>query len=124
MHAAVAVLTLGDVGISRGRGLGVYAVVIGGLLIGMTGGAGRLGRCGIVRERLDVGVAIGAAKNAVDRRFELGIVDVQADLLAVFFLNEGRVAMASQALVVAHLGGFGRRGRVLLGSGSRLGRGC
>ena len=36
------------------------------------------------------------------------VVDVQADLLAVLLFDQGRVAMASQAFVVAHL--RGRRG--------------
>ena len=83
VHAAVAVLALGDVGVAGRRGLGVDTVIVGGLLVGMAGGAHRLRRRGIVREGLDVGVAIGAAEDAVDGGLELGVVDVQADLLAV-----------------------------------------
>ena len=119
MHAAVTVLALGHIGVSRGRGLGVDAMIISRLLVGVTGGAYRLGRSWIVRESPDVGMAVGAAEHAVDRRLELRIVHMQADLLAVFVFGQGHIAVAGQTLVIAHLGGgFGRR-RMLL----RRGRG-
>ena len=82
-----------------------------------------VGSCG---KRLDVGVAISAAEGAVNRSLEFGVVDVQADLLAVLVFGQSRIAVAGQALVVAHLGGRGRLGRLF---GRRLGmklrsRGC
>ena len=66
VDAAVAVLALRDVGVAGRSGLGMDAMIVGGLLVGMAGGTDRLCRRGIVRERLDVGVTIGATENAVD----------------------------------------------------------
>ena len=109
VHAAVAVLALGHVGVAGGRGLGVNAVIVGGLLISVAGGAHRLDRRGVVRKGLDVGVAIGAAEDAVHRGLELGVVDMQADLLAVLVFRESGIVVAGQALVVAHLGSMLRR---------------
>ncbi len=120
VHAAVAVLTLGDVGVAGGRRLRMDTAIVGGLLIGVTVGALGHHRRGIVRESLDVGVAIGAAKDAMGGGFELGVVDVEADLLSVLVFRESRIAMAGQALVVGHLGrGFAR----LLSLGRQL-RSC
>ena len=99
VYAAVAVLALGDVGIAGRRGLGVNAVVVSRLLVGMAGGADGLGRSGIVREGLDVGVAIGTAEDAVNATFKLGVIHMQADLLPVLVLGQSRIVMASEALV-------------------------
>ena len=67
VHAAVTVLALGHVGISGGCSFGVDAMIVSRLLVGVTGGAYRLGRSWIVGKGLDVGVAVGAAEHAVDR---------------------------------------------------------
>lgn len=124
VHASVAVLALGDIGVSRRSGFSVNPVIVGRLLVSVAGCAYRFGRGWIVREGLYVGVAVGAAEDAVDGVLELGVVDVQADLLAIFLFDEGRVAMACEAFVIAHLGSSFRRGRMLLrGCRRRLGRG-
>src|ERR1019366_10604586 len=44
VYVAVAVLALGNVGITRGTGLGVNSMIVSRLLVGVTGGADRLGR--------------------------------------------------------------------------------
>ena len=66
VHAAVAILAFRHVGVARRCGLGVDAVIVRSLLISVTGGADRLGRRWLMRERLDVGVAIRATEGAVD----------------------------------------------------------
>ena len=58
-------------------------------------------------KRLDVGVTIHAAERTVDGSFELGFIHVQADLLPVLVFSEGGVAVAGQAILVAHLRSFG-----------------
>ena len=112
----MAVLAFGDIGIAGGSGLRVDAAIVRALLVGVTGGADGFHRSGIVREGLDVDMAIGAAEDAVYRTFKLCVVDVQADLLAVLVFRQGRIAVAGQAFVVAHLGRrFGRLLRCRLG---------
>jgi hypothetical protein len=108
MHVAVAVLALGDVIVSRRCRLGVDAVLIRGLLVGMTGGTDRLGWNWIVRKRLNVGVAVRTSERIVYGRLEVRVVHVQADLIAVLVLCQGRVAVTGQAFLVAHFRRFGR----------------
>ena len=87
-------------------------MIVSRLLSLMAGGAYGLGGRGIVRQCLNVFVAIGATENAMDGGFELGIIHVQADLFAVLVFGESGIIMASQAVVIAHLGGiFGYRSR-------------
>src|SRR5664279_4337566 len=83
-------------------------MLVRSLLIGVTGRANRLGRRGIMRERLDVGVTIHACERAsVDGSLELRVVHVQADLLAVLVFRHSRVAMTGQTFFVAHFRGLG-----------------
>jgi len=90
----------------------VDAVIVGGLLVSVAGGADGLGRSWIVRDSSDVGVAIGATERAVNRRLELRVIDMQADLFAVLVFRETVIVMASQAVLIAHLGGgFGQSNR-------------
>ncbi len=107
VNVAVAVLALGYVGIARCCGLGVDAVLVRSLLIGVAGGAHRLRRRGVVRKCLDVGVAVGATERTVDGRLELRVVHMQADLLAVLVFRQSGIAMTGQTIIVAHLRGFG-----------------
>ena len=112
MHIAVAILTFSDVRVTGSRCLGVDAMIVGGLLIVVTGRALRHDRCGIVGEGLDVAVAIGTAEGAVDGRLKGCVIDMQADLFAIFVLGQSCVIVTGQALLVAHLGsGLGLRRR-------------
>lgn len=108
MHVAVAILALGDVAVPCRRRLGVDAVFVCCLLIGVAGGADGLGRRGIVRKCLDVGVTVRASEGAVNGRLELGIVHMEADLLAVLILSKCWVVVTGQTIFVAHLRGLGR----------------
>ena len=109
MNVAVAVLAFGDIAVARGGGLGVDAVIVSGLLVGVAGGANGLGRRALMRNTLDVGVAIGATEGTMDRRLEFGVIYMEADLLAVLVFRETGIIMASQTVVIAQLGGGFRR---------------
>ena len=57
--------------------------------------------CGLVRETLDVLVAIDACKHgAVDGVFELLRVNIERDGLAIDFGSERRIAVAGEAVLV------------------------
>ena len=62
----MAVLAFRDIGVTRRSSLGMNAMVVGLLLVGMAGDAYGLRGRGIVGERLDVFVTIGATENAVN----------------------------------------------------------
>jgi len=108
MHAAMAVLALGNVAVSGCRRFRMNAVFICRLLIGVAGGTDGLGRRGIVRECLDVVMTVSASERTVNRGLELRIVHMQADLLTVFILGQCRVAVTGQTVFVAHFRGPGR----------------
>ena len=103
VHVAVAVLALGHVGVAGCGSLGVDAVLVRCLLIGMASRADRLGWRRIVWKSLDVGVTIHASERTVDGSLELGVVHMQADLLPVLVFCQSRVAMTGQTIFVAHL---------------------
>ncbi len=118
VHAAVAVLALGDIHVAGGGRFGMNAAIVSSLLIGVAGGALGLGRRGLVGRALHIGVTVGAGEDAVRGSLELLVVDAQADLFAVLLLGHRRVVVAGQAVIVAHL--RGRRG----GLARFLGRRC
>ena len=109
VDTAMAILAFRHVGVSRRRGLGVDTVIVSSLLVSVAGGANRFGGRGLMRKGLDVGVTIGATEGAVNRRLELGVIDMQADLFAVLVFRETGIVMASQAVLIAHLGGVFRQ---------------
>jgi hypothetical protein len=51
--------------------------------------------------RFYVVVAVGAAEGAVHRALELLVVYIKADLFAIYFLAQGVVAMAGEAIGIA-----------------------
>lgn len=110
VDVAVAILALGDVGVARSSGFGMDALIVSRLLIAVAGCALGHGRRGFVRERLDVGVAIGAAEGAVNGRLKSSVIDVQTDLFAIFIFGQGGVIVTGQALIVTHLGSSFRLG--------------
>src|ERR1035437_3586281 len=104
MDAAMAVLAFRDIAIACHSRLSMHAVIVSRLLAGMAGGAYGLGWRGIVGKRLDVFVTIGAPENIVDGGLEFRVIHMQADLSAVLLFAESGIVMASQAVLVAHLG--------------------
>ncbi len=65
-----------------------------------------------MRESLNVAVAIGTAKSAVNRGLERCVVYVQTDLFAILVFGQSCIIVTGQTLLVAHLGGglgLGRR---------------
>src|SRR5208337_1874777 len=106
MHIAVAVLALGNVGVTLGGRFGVDAVLIRGLLVTVAGGANGLGWRRIVRDCFDIRVAICASEGTVYGRLELRIVHMQADLLPILVFRKRWVAMTGQTILVAQFRGF------------------
>ena len=100
------------------HGFGMMAAIVSRLQIGMAGGATDLLGSGFVRGAFDVGMAVHAAEHAAMNGIleSLG-VDVQADRLAVYFVTQGSVAMAGEALVNSGFRGIFFRSR-REGSGS------
>ena len=108
----MAVLAFRDVGVTCRSRLGMNAMVVGLLLVGVAADAYWLCGRGIVGERLDVFVTIGATEDAVYRGLELRVIHMQAELFAVLLFAESGIVMASQTVLVAHLGrGLGHRPR-------------
>jgi hypothetical protein len=104
----VAILALGDVGVTRGAGLGVNSVLVCRLLVTVAGCADRFRGRGIVRKTLDVSVTIHTSESApVDGRLKVRVVHMQTDLFPILVFCQGGIAMAGEALFVAHLGSFG-----------------
>ncbi len=90
----------------------VESVVVGPLLIGVSGRAGRLSRGTFVYRARHVRVAVRATEHAaVNRLLERFLVDVETDLLPIDLFGETRVAVARQAIGVARF----RPDRVLSG---------
>jgi hypothetical protein len=74
------------------------------LLVGVARGADGLGRRGIVRECLDIGMTIHASERTVNRCLELGVIHMQVDLLPVLVLCKGGVIVTGQTIFVTHFG--------------------
>ena len=107
MRTAMAVDASGRIVVSVFHCFGVEATVVGGLLIGVTGGAGNFFRRGFVRGALNVSMAIHAGEHAaVDRVFEGLRIYMQADGLPVHLMRKRGVAVASKAFVNGGLGSF------------------
>lgn len=100
VRTAVTVCAGRGVAIPALHGFGMMAAIVGRLLIGMAGGATDLLGSRFVRGAFYVGVAVHATEHAaMDGILESLGVDVQADRLAVYFVTQGSVAMAGEALV-------------------------
>jgi len=88
------------------HGLTVEAAIVGGLLVGMAGGASNFPGNGFVSGAFYIGVAVDAGKHAaVDGILESLRIDVEADGLAVFLMRQRSIAVANEAFVC---GWFGR----------------
>src|SRR5690349_10505387 len=80
------------------------AAIVNGLLVRMALRTFHLGGRRLMHGTLDVGMAIHAGEHAaVDRGFEFLGGNIQADWLAVELFGEGRIAVASQTVVVGGL---------------------
>ena len=117
VRAAVAIHAGGRAKVAALDSFAVEAAIIGGLFVGMAGGATDFLWSVFVRGALYVSVTIHAGKHAaVDGVFEFLRIDVQADRLAIDVVAEGVIAVAREAL-------FGRRfGRFFLGRGLKRDR--
>jgi hypothetical protein len=110
VRAAVAIQAPRGLAVAVFAGLGVEALVVCGLLLGVAAGARGLCRRGLVGDGLDVVVAIGAAEHAVNRAGKVLLAHVEADRLAFVILAEGLVVMAGETVGVGgRLGRFGLR---------------
>lgn len=95
----------GSFAVAALHGLTVEAAIVGGLLVGVAGGASNFLGNRFVRRAFYVGVAVNAGKHAaVDRILESLRIDVEADGLAVFLMRQRSVAMANEAFVGAWFG--------------------
>jgi len=103
VRASMAVLAVCRQPTVFGR-LGVQAVRVGILCIGMALRAGDLLRRCVVRQALHILVAIDAGeKIAVDGMLQLGFIHKKADLLAVHFRGQSGVGVAGQTVLIAQL---------------------
>ena len=98
MNIAVAAFALRGFGIAQGQRLPVNAIVVQLLFVGMAGDALGLRQSRIVRNALDVGMAIHAGEHrAVDRSLEC----VAMHFLAV---DHRPIVVAGKAIVAGRLG--------------------
>jgi hypothetical protein len=102
VRGAVAVLTLD--GHAVNARVSVLAAIKGGLFVGVAVGAGRPwtgGLAGRVFHRL---VAILAGEEiSVDRMAQLGLIDVEADLLVAIIPGQRRLGVAGEAACVLRI---------------------
>ena len=84
--------------------LGVVAVRVSELRIGMASGARDFLRRRLVNQALHILVAVHAGKHrAVDRMLQLACIHIQADLLSIHFRAHGGVGVAGKAIFVLGL---------------------
>ncbi len=112
VRASVAVPAIGrrcSTGLGR---LGVQAVLVRHLLVGVAIGAGRIPPGVLVGRIVSRLVAIHAGEQGtVDRMLQLVFIHVQADLLAVHVFGHGGVGVAGKTVFVRRLMlGIGRTG--------------
>ena len=82
----------------------MQAVRISLLRIRMALGAGNFLRRGFVDQPLHIRVAIHASEEiAVDRMLQLGLIDIEADLLAVDLGCQGCVGVTGKAVCILRL---------------------
>ena len=80
------------------------AVRVSSLRVGVALGAGDLLRSLVVHEALDVGVAVDAGQQGtVNGMPELGLVDVEADRLAIHIRGERLVGVARETIGIFQL---------------------
>ena len=101
---AVAVDTTRGLCIACGNGLGVIAIFVNFLLIGVTGCALRFCEARTVRHFLNIGMAIGTIEHHAVNGVLIGILlHLQTYLLTVALGRKRRVAMAGEAIVIRQL---------------------
>ena len=100
VRTAVAVDAGSRVTITRMHCSAVEAAIVRSLLVGMASGATNLFGSGFVRRAFYIGVAVHTGEHAaVDGIFEGLRIDMQADGLAVDFMRECGIAMASETII-------------------------